>query len=132
MSLSEFDILKSSHQFIRDSALTTTDWNDQLAEKYYSSLYREFAICDLKHYKSGNVRLSLSLLDISLIITHTVRSQMAYRIRSIIRYRSINLRQHPLSSPIFQKHPSHHSRTTFHLHRTFSIKICPSQSRPMP
>ena len=130
MSLSEFDILKSSHQFIRE---TTTDnnWNDQLAEKYYSSLYREFAICDLKHYKSGNVRLSLPLLTISTN-THTVRSQMAYRIRSIIRYRSINLRQHPLSSPIFQKHPSHHSRTTFHLHRTFSIKICPSQSRPMP
>ena len=31
-------------------------WEDQLAEKYYESLYREFAVCDLKHYKSGNVR----------------------------------------------------------------------------
>ncbi|KAF7296950.1 hypothetical protein MIND_00926900 [Mycena indigotica] len=25
-------------------------WDDQLAEKYYESLFREFAVCDLKHY----------------------------------------------------------------------------------
>lgn len=31
-------------------------WEDRLAEKYYENLYREFAVCDLKHYKSGNVR----------------------------------------------------------------------------
>ncbi|EFI27946.1 hypothetical protein CC1G_14437 [Coprinopsis cinerea okayama7 len=30
------------------------DWDEQLAIKYYDSLYREFAICDLKHFKSGN------------------------------------------------------------------------------
>ena len=28
---------------------------DKVAQKYYSSLYREYAVCDLKHYKSGNV-----------------------------------------------------------------------------
>ena len=32
-------------------------WDDQVAKKYYSSLYREYAVCDLKHYKSGNVRI---------------------------------------------------------------------------
>lgn len=32
-------------------------WNDRLAKKYYSSLYREYAVCDLKHYKSGNVSI---------------------------------------------------------------------------
>ncbi|KAI0787479.1 folate-sensitive fragile site protein Fra10Ac1, partial [Fomes fomentarius] len=29
----------------------------RLAKKYYSSLYREYAVCDLKHYKSGNFAL---------------------------------------------------------------------------
>ena len=43
-------------RFLRDDAEGSTSWNDQLAKKYYDSLYREFAICDLKHYKSGNVR----------------------------------------------------------------------------
>jgi len=56
----EFDILKSSHKFLReddDSAEAhNLSWNDQLAQKYYDSLFREFAVCDLKHYKSGNVR----------------------------------------------------------------------------
>ena len=36
---------------------TTYSWNDQLAQKYYDNLFREFAVCDLKHYKSGNVTL---------------------------------------------------------------------------
>jgi len=57
--ITEFDVLKSSHRFLRseeeeDKQLT---WNDKLAKKYYNSLYREFAVCDLKHYKSGNFSL---------------------------------------------------------------------------
>ncbi|KIY51752.1 hypothetical protein FISHEDRAFT_14742, partial [Fistulina hepatica ATCC 64428] len=32
-------------------------WDDRLARKYYDSLYREFAVCDLKHFKSGNFSL---------------------------------------------------------------------------
>ncbi|KAG2062473.1 hypothetical protein BDR04DRAFT_1040325, partial [Suillus decipiens] len=57
--VTEFDILKASHKFLRDGAddEASTSWNDQLAQKYYDSLYREFAICDLKHYKSGNFSL---------------------------------------------------------------------------
>jgi len=52
----EFDILKASHKFLRDEDEKAKDlnWNEQVAKKYYSSLYREFAVCDLKHYKSGN------------------------------------------------------------------------------
>ncbi|KAH8100981.1 folate-sensitive fragile site protein Fra10Ac1-domain-containing protein [Cristinia sonorae] len=55
----EFDILKASHKFLRseDEADRSLSWNDQVAKKYYSSLYREFAVCDLKHYKSGNFSL---------------------------------------------------------------------------
>ncbi|KAH7930152.1 hypothetical protein BV22DRAFT_1028654 [Leucogyrophana mollusca] len=57
--VTEFEILKASHKFLRDDTdpSTSTSWNDQLAQKYYDSLYREFAVCDLKHYKSGNFAL---------------------------------------------------------------------------
>ncbi|KAF8623602.1 hypothetical protein AX17_007305 [Amanita inopinata Kibby_2008] len=60
--LTEFDILKASHKFLRDEEQggensSANPWNEQLAEKYYASLYREFAVCDLKHYKSGNFAL---------------------------------------------------------------------------
>ncbi|KAH8117957.1 folate-sensitive fragile site protein Fra10Ac1-domain-containing protein [Phellopilus nigrolimitatus] len=56
----EFDVLKASHKFLRDDDETADgalSWEDQLAKKYYSSLFREFAVCDLKHYKSGNFAL---------------------------------------------------------------------------
>ena len=71
----EFEILKSSHQcvpslnstssvltqlrrFLRadDEGIKGLSWNDKVAKKYYDNLYKEFAVCDLKHYKSGNVR----------------------------------------------------------------------------
>jgi hypothetical protein len=61
----EFDILKASHKFLRedeDPGAHNSSWNDQLAQKYYDNLFREFAVCDLKHYKSGNVGLSLVIL----------------------------------------------------------------------
>ncbi|KAH9928432.1 folate-sensitive fragile site protein Fra10Ac1-domain-containing protein [Amylocystis lapponica] len=57
---SEFDILKASHKFLREddgSSGNKLSWDEQLAKKYYSSLYREYAVCDLKHYKSGNFAL---------------------------------------------------------------------------
>jgi len=56
----EFDILKASHKFLRedeDPEAHNSSWNDQLAQKYYGNLFREFAVCDLKHYKSGNFAL---------------------------------------------------------------------------
>ncbi|TBU50336.1 folate-sensitive fragile site protein Fra10Ac1-domain-containing protein [Dichomitus squalens] len=57
---SEFDILKNSHKFLRedeDVDERRLSWEDRLAKKFYSSLYREYAVCDLKHYKSGNFAL---------------------------------------------------------------------------
>ncbi|TRM64522.1 folate-sensitive fragile site protein Fra10Ac1-domain-containing protein [Schizophyllum amplum] len=55
----EFEILKSAHKFLRqdDEADARPTWDDQLARKYYDSLYKEYALCDLKHYKSGNFAL---------------------------------------------------------------------------
>ncbi|KAI6042890.1 folate-sensitive fragile site protein Fra10Ac1-domain-containing protein [Pisolithus marmoratus] len=63
--VTEFDLLKASHKFLRDDAeqagsssnASSSSWNDQLAKKYYDTLYREFALCNLKHYKSGNFAL---------------------------------------------------------------------------
>ncbi|KAF8633088.1 hypothetical protein AX15_001507 [Amanita polypyramis BW_CC] len=61
MGPTEFDILRASHKFLHDDQssenTTSKSWNEKLAEKYYASLYREFAMCDLKHYKSGNFAL---------------------------------------------------------------------------
>nr|GAT55910.1 predicted protein [Mycena chlorophos] len=57
---SEFEILKASHKFLRDEddlQQRGASWDERLAEKYYDSLFREFAVCDLKHYKSGNFSL---------------------------------------------------------------------------
>ncbi|KAL0581168.1 hypothetical protein V5O48_000858 [Marasmius crinis-equi] len=57
----EFEILKASHKFLReddaDEQEAKLTWDDKLAAKYYASLYREFAVCDLKHYKSGEFAL---------------------------------------------------------------------------
>ncbi|RXW25500.1 hypothetical protein EST38_g303 [Candolleomyces aberdarensis] len=58
--VTEFEILKARHKFLREDqedGNEPTTWDDKLASKYYDSLYREFAICDLKHYKSGNFSL---------------------------------------------------------------------------
>ncbi|KZT67934.1 hypothetical protein DAEQUDRAFT_693258, partial [Daedalea quercina L-15889] len=57
---SEFDILKASHKFLRaeqEEQESKLSWDDKLAKKYYNNLYREYAVCDLKHYKSGNFAL---------------------------------------------------------------------------
>ncbi|KAF8825267.1 folate-sensitive fragile site protein Fra10Ac1-domain-containing protein [Lentinula edodes] len=55
----EFEILRDSHKFLREDEDDNShlSWEEKLASKYYSSLYREFAMCDLKHYKSGNFAL---------------------------------------------------------------------------
>ncbi|GLB40233.1 putative folate-sensitive fragile site protein Fra10Ac1 [Lyophyllum shimeji] len=56
--ITEFEILKARHRFLRDEDDDKDlSWDEQLALKYYESLYREFAVCDLKHYKSGNFAL---------------------------------------------------------------------------
>ncbi|KIP10497.1 hypothetical protein PHLGIDRAFT_231826 [Phlebiopsis gigantea 11061_1 CR5-6] len=57
--LTEFDILKANHKFLREDGTRDAEqsWEDKLAQKYYSNLYREYAVCDLKHYKSGNFAL---------------------------------------------------------------------------
>ncbi|KAF8071759.1 folate-sensitive fragile site protein Fra10Ac1-domain-containing protein [Lyophyllum atratum] len=56
--VTEFEILKAAHRFLRDEDDPKgLSWEEQLASKYYASLYREYAVCDLKHYKTGNLAL---------------------------------------------------------------------------
>ncbi|KAF8181283.1 folate-sensitive fragile site protein Fra10Ac1-domain-containing protein [Pholiota molesta] len=57
VGITEFEILKASHKFLREEDEQPSTWDEKLAGKYYSNLYREFAVCDLKHYKSGNFAL---------------------------------------------------------------------------
>ncbi|GAA5991427.1 hypothetical protein JCM11641_005278 [Rhodosporidiobolus odoratus] len=58
-SKTELDVLKEKHQFVRTSQAdpSTLSWEDQLSLKYYNSLFREFALVNLKHYKSGQIAL---------------------------------------------------------------------------
>ncbi|GAA5955390.1 hypothetical protein JCM3765_006763 [Sporobolomyces pararoseus] len=55
----ELDILKERHQFVRSSEVdpSTLSWEDQLAAKYYDSLFKEFAIVNLKHWRTGQIGL---------------------------------------------------------------------------
>ncbi|BGP31058.1 hypothetical protein JCM10296v2_002822 [Rhodotorula toruloides] len=50
----ELEILKERHQFVRDGEVVPSvlTWEDQLAYKYYETLFKEFAVVNLKHYKS--------------------------------------------------------------------------------
>ncbi|KAG8857670.1 hypothetical protein FRB96_005688 [Tulasnella sp. 330] len=55
----DFDALKDGHRFIRDDDEDTSalSYDDAVALKYYKSLFKEYACCDLKHYKRGDVAL---------------------------------------------------------------------------
>ncbi|BGP54660.1 hypothetical protein JCM8202v2_002247 [Rhodotorula sphaerocarpa] len=55
----DLDVLKERHQFVRDSAVdpASLPWEDQLASRFYDSLFKEYAVVNLKHYKSGNIAL---------------------------------------------------------------------------
>ncbi|GJJ08349.1 hypothetical protein Clacol_002560 [Clathrus columnatus] len=51
--------LTISCRFLRaeDDPQTSKSWDAQLAKKYEDNLFKEFAVCDLKHFKSGNIAL---------------------------------------------------------------------------
>jgi protein FRA10AC1 len=63
----ELDVLIELNQFIRtdlptlssssSSTTTTNEWETSLAVKYYNSLFREYAVADLKKYKTKGIAL---------------------------------------------------------------------------
>ena len=80
----------SPYRFLRDDTEgdeSKLSWDERLAKKYYSSLYREYAVCDLKHYKSGNVNVfdgsdSIRLSDQLILILHSLRCAGAPKLKS--------------------------------------------------
>ena len=98
LSYTNIDLLR----FLRDEQLadsSTKSWNEQLAEKYYANLYKEFAVCDLKHYKSGNVSLLNILLHRSFSPYTIVCPSLEDGGRSALRRRRDNVRKYPLRAP---------------------------------
>lgn len=73
------DALTWQHRFLRpdDEEVKNLPWNDKVAKKYYDSLYKEFAVCDLKHYKSGNVRHPFSITTCNPHLTKLVQPTLA-------------------------------------------------------
>ncbi|GAA6029599.1 hypothetical protein JCM8097_000956 [Rhodosporidiobolus ruineniae] len=55
----ELDVIKERHQFIHDGNVDPANlsWEDQLALQYYNSLFREYALVNLKHYRTGQIAL---------------------------------------------------------------------------
>lgn len=78
----ELDVLIQRNQFLRESDEVDLSWEDQLAVKYYNSLFRDYCVVNLKHFRSGRVG-SLYLLNILEVARLTANSeQIALRWRS--------------------------------------------------
>ncbi|BEJ02707.1 hypothetical protein CcaverHIS631_0705020 [Cutaneotrichosporon cavernicola] len=55
---SEWDVLKQHHRFVRDDEEPAdVSWEERLARAYESKLFKEFALIDLKHFKSKRLAL---------------------------------------------------------------------------
>lgn len=57
----DWDVLREGHRFLRreDEANTSAEGNyeDEVARRYYSRLFKEYAVADLKHFKTGAIAL---------------------------------------------------------------------------
>ena len=51
------DVLREHHRFIREDEAPPTSYEQRLAAKYYSKLFKEYAIADLRHYKEQRIGL---------------------------------------------------------------------------
>ncbi|CAK9782260.1 unnamed protein product [Cutaneotrichosporon oleaginosum] len=55
---SEWDVLKQHHRFVReDEEAADVSWEERLARAYESKLFKEYALIDLKHFKSKRFAL---------------------------------------------------------------------------
>lgn len=52
----DLDILKRNHRFLRDPT-ETDNFENRVARKYYSKLFKEYCIGDLSRYKTGQIAL---------------------------------------------------------------------------
>ncbi|KAK6907649.1 hypothetical protein I203_101647 [Kwoniella mangroviensis CBS 8507] len=55
---SDWDVVKENHRFIRDDEEPqNVSWEERVARAYESKLFKEFALIDLKHFKSHQFAL---------------------------------------------------------------------------
>ena len=86
-------------RFLRDDdekQLEELSADERIAVKYYRGLFKEFAVIDLKHYKSGKVCPTYYTSPVYSQAAHLVCSPLENRGRGSRRTRSIHLRQHTL------------------------------------
>jgi hypothetical protein len=55
--VSELDILKNNHLFLRDSVESDLTWDQRVARRYYDKLYKEYTLGDLSRHKTGQVAM---------------------------------------------------------------------------
>ncbi|OZJ03900.1 hypothetical protein BZG36_03285 [Bifiguratus adelaidae] len=54
----EYEILRETHKFVWDEEEEKAlSWEQRLAKKYYSKLFKEYAICDLRYAKQGKIAM---------------------------------------------------------------------------
>ncbi|KAG0740787.1 hypothetical protein G6F61_010738 [Rhizopus arrhizus] len=53
----ERDVIRDNHKFVRSSNEEAETWEQRVAKKYYDTLFKEYAICELKYYKEGKIAL---------------------------------------------------------------------------
>jgi protein FRA10AC1 len=57
----DYEILNQYHEFIRDDESDkikmNKSWEVRMARKYYNTLFKEYALCDLSKYKEGKIGL---------------------------------------------------------------------------
>lgn len=53
----DLDVIRENHRFLWDDEDEPADWEQRLAKKYYSKLFREYCICDLTRYKDNKIAM---------------------------------------------------------------------------
>ncbi|KAG8684526.1 hypothetical protein FRC08_013645 [Ceratobasidium sp. 394] len=81
----ELDGLIQGHRFLRDDddkELDELSAEERIAVKYYRGLFKEFALIDLKHYKSGKVSSSQTLIYPTRYSSESESAKFALRWRT--------------------------------------------------
>ncbi|KAI9263688.1 folate-sensitive fragile site protein Fra10Ac1-domain-containing protein [Sporodiniella umbellata] len=53
----EKEIVRENHKFVRSEDEGLGSWEQRVAKKYYDTLFKEYAVCELKYYKEGKIAL---------------------------------------------------------------------------
>jgi len=54
----DYDVVKQNHRFLWDDVdESSLSWEQKLAKKYFSKLFKEYCVCDLSRYKENKVAM---------------------------------------------------------------------------